>query len=406
MTPFHRRPDFFGRTAVSVDRLARGETRERRSANAPAASPLSISVVLPVLMRAADRASVRRLRRALQSALDQEYPGALEIIVVDDGSPAPVRETMRRAGLPPTPALRWLRSDHNEGIAHALNTGIREARYGLIARLDADDRWLPGKIAAQVERFRDDPDLTLVATGVTEVDAKGWALEQRVRRDGWENVLEIAAGRGWCPFPHGSVVALASVYRLLGGYSHRYVAGQDYHLWSNWIRFFKPAVVERPLYEHRRTPGAISDVCAVEQRVAQQRIHRRLAAVVDWRTHPGDVRRLAGLLGVSLLQCGAICYRLWRFGPTVRMPTPAVGVLRRILPDRDVVVGDGGRAPVRPVEDLAGGLAGPAKIRSGVNGGGAASCLGGERPMRDGANINIGRDARSDALPIGTGDDG
>ena len=318
--------------------------------------PASISVVLPVFMRSTDPASVHLLRRALESALDQTYPGAFEILVLDDGSPTPVRDTMRSAEMPESPAIRWIRTERNDGLVHALNTGIREARHELIARLDADDRWLPGKIAAQAGRFRDDPDLSLVATGMTVVDAQGRELEEHVRHDGWENVLQLAVERGWCPFPHGSVVALTSVYRLLGGYSHEtaYRHCEDYHLWSIWIRFFKPAMVEALLYEYRRSRGAVSEVHRDEQMVSTKRIQRRLAAVVDWRTHPGDVRSLADLLGLSLIQCGAVCYRIWRYKPVVRMPERAVEVLRRILPDRDLYIGDDRTgAPIWPIEDLA-----------------------------------------------------
>lgn len=323
--------------------------------------PGLISVVLPVFMRSPDPAPVRLLRRALESALDQTYPGAFEILVIDDGSPTPVRDTMRSAEMPESPAIRWIRNERNDGLVHALNTGIREARYELIARLDADDRWLPGKIAAQASRFRDDPDLSLVATGMTVVDAQGRELEEHMRLDGWENALRLAAERGWCPFPHGSVVALTSVYRLLGGYSHEtaYRHCEDYHLWSTWIRFFKPAMVETLLYEYRRARGTVSEVHQDQQMAATKRIHRRLAAVVDSGTHPGDMRSLAGRLGLSLLQCGALCYRIWRYKPVVRIPECAVDVLRRILPDRDICIGDGGvGAPIWPVKDLAGDFPG------------------------------------------------
>ncbi len=317
-------------------------------------SPLALSVVLPVFLRHADSSSVRLLRRALESVLDQTYPDAFEILVVDDGSPVPVRDTMRGVGMPESPAVRWLRTDRNNGLVHALNVGIREARYALIARLDADDRWLPGKIAAQMSRFTEDPDLSLVATGMTLVDAGGREREQHLRRDGWENILQLAAERGWCPFPHGSVVALTSVYRLLGGYSYEpaYRHCEDYHLWSNWIRFFKPAMVESILYEYRQTRGSISDVHRPQQSSATQRIHRRLATVVDRKTHPENIRTLADIFEMNLLQCGVACYRMWKFKPTVRMPEAAVDVLRCILPDRDISIGDAGQGPIWRIEDI------------------------------------------------------
>ena len=314
----------------------------------------SISVLLPVFMRDAKRPSVRFLRRALESALDQTYPGEFEIVVIDDGSPSPIEDIIRNDGLTESSTIRWLRSERNNGIVHALNTGLINARYELIARLDADDRWLPGKIDQQIRLFKADGDLSLVATSMVVVDAEGKELERHVRRDGWDNILRLAAGVGWCPFPHGSVLALTSIYRLLGGYSHdpSYAHCEDYHLWSNWIRFFKPAMVEEILYEYRLSSGSISETHREQQNFATQVVSRCLAAI-EWRTIPENMRKLADLLGINLLQCGAICYRIWRFKPVVEIPEASVELLRVILPDRDISIDHDKCVPCYGFMDLA-----------------------------------------------------
>ena len=347
-----------------------------RPPDRPPDRQFSISVLVPVLMRRADASSLRLLRRALESVLDQAYPGAFEIIVIDDGSPLPVRDAMRESGFPRSSAIRWLRSEHNDGLVQALNVGLRQARFDLIARQDADDLWMPGKIAAQVERFRADPDLSLVATGMTVVDANGKELERPVLRDGWENLLHFAAATGFCPFPHASVLARASVFRLLGGYSHdpAWTHAEDWRLWSSWVRFFKPAVVEEALLRYRRGPGTVSSEHRERQSTASRRIHRRLAMAVDGKAHPGNIRRLADILGVSLLQCGALCYRLWRFGPAVALPAAALDPLRLILPDRDIATGGDGPAPVWEIEHLAAGFPGPGRAKRAAAGGVIASC--------------------------------
>ena len=319
-----------------------------------ASSNNSISVIVPAFLPYGGDSSVRLMRRALESVLDQAYPGAFEILVIDDGSPVPVRNMIQAAGFPELPNIRWLRTERNKGLVSALNTGLKEARYDLIARQDVDDRCLSGKIAAQIERLEADPDLTLVATGMTVVDADGKQLEQHLRRDGWENILHLAAEVGWSPFCGASILASSSIFRLLGGFSHdpAWRHAEDWHLWSIWIRFFKTAQVEELLYEYRRTPGSVSDLYREEQLVASHRIHRQLKTVVDWKTHPSDVRRLAGILGVSLIQCGVICYRAWRYRLAVRMPRVSVDVIRRILPDRDIAIGHDGQSPIWRVDDV------------------------------------------------------
>ena len=325
-----------------------------------AVSTNSISVVVPAFVRHDDDSSVRLMCQALESVLDQAYPDAFEILVVDDGSPVSVRSVMRAAGFPELPVIRWFRNERNEGLVSALNAGLREARYDLIARQDVDDCFMPGKIAAQVERFEADSDLTLTGTGMTVVDADGKKLEQHLRRDGWENILRLAAEDGWCPFPHTSVLALASVYRLLGYYSHdpTWAHAEDWHLWSIWIRFFKPAMVEGLYIEYRQASGSISDIHRKQQFAASTRIHRQLKAVVDWKTLPDDMHRLADILGMSLIQCGVICYRIWRYKLAVRIPRAAIDVIRRILPDRDIAIVHDGPSAIWQIEDLVDGFPG------------------------------------------------
>jgi hypothetical protein len=44
------------------------------------------------------------------------------------------------------------------------------------------------------------------------------------------------------------------------------------------------------------------------------------------------------VLGVSLLQAGVICYRLWHYRSAVTLPEAAIAPLRRLLADRTIRV--------------------------------------------------------------------
>jgi glycosyltransferase involved in cell wall biosynthesis/drug/metabolite transporter (DMT)-like permease len=101
------------------------------------AESLRISTIIPTYNRA------RLLGRAVRSALAQAEPGD-EIIVVDDGSTDDTEATMRSFGEP----VRYIRTA-NAGAGAARNRGIQHARNPLVAFLDSDDEWLPGKIALQ-----------------------------------------------------------------------------------------------------------------------------------------------------------------------------------------------------------------------------------------------------------------
>lgn len=97
--------------------------------------------------------------RAIESVLTQTYRD-IECIVIDDGSTDQTAAVARSYG-ERVVVVHQL----NGGAAAARNTGIRQARGELIAFLDADDYWLPTKIANQVEVFRENPELVLVSSG-------------------------------------------------------------------------------------------------------------------------------------------------------------------------------------------------------------------------------------------------
>ena len=115
---------------------------------ATVANPL-ISCIVPVYN------GERFLAEALDSILGQTYR-PLEVIVVDDGSTDATAEIA--AGY--APQVTCLRQD-NCGAASAKNRGISASRGQLIAFLDADDLWLPGKLERQEARLRERPGFCL-----------------------------------------------------------------------------------------------------------------------------------------------------------------------------------------------------------------------------------------------------
>jgi len=84
---------------------------------------------------------------ALNSARTQTHP-ALEIILVDDGSTDDLATLM--AVVAQDARIRYVRQDWR-GASAARNLGVDQARGAYVAFLDSDDRWLPEKIARQLE---------------------------------------------------------------------------------------------------------------------------------------------------------------------------------------------------------------------------------------------------------------
>jgi glycosyltransferase involved in cell wall biosynthesis len=121
----------------------------------------SVSVVIPAF------AAEDTIRLTIASAVSQD-PKPPEVIVVDDCSPdgtaAVVRELTELDS-----SVRLVHRDENGGPAAARRTGIHAASGELIALLDADDIWLPGKLSRQVSAL-EDPRLDAVQGGGVNVD--------------------------------------------------------------------------------------------------------------------------------------------------------------------------------------------------------------------------------------------
>jgi glycosyltransferase involved in cell wall biosynthesis len=92
------------------------------------------------------------LEAAIASALNQTYPHT-EVIVVDDGSTDNSRAIIARFGDRIIPVLK-----KNGGQASALNAGFDASKGEIICLLDADDLFLPHKVASIVELFQAQPD--------------------------------------------------------------------------------------------------------------------------------------------------------------------------------------------------------------------------------------------------------
>ena len=129
----------------------------------------SISVVIPSFNRQASTA------RAVRSVLSQDWP-VNEIIVVDDASEPPLdAEDFADAA-----NIRVLRLQTNQGAAAARQAGVNATSSDLVAFLDSDDIWLPGKLRSQMQ------SLAALAQSGLKPDTDLWVLSC-----GWRSVSEF-----------------------------------------------------------------------------------------------------------------------------------------------------------------------------------------------------------------------
>jgi glycosyltransferase involved in cell wall biosynthesis len=110
----------------------------------------TVSVVIPV------RDGERHLGEAIESVLAQSRRPD-EVVVVDDGSTDGTDAVARGFGPQVVVVLQ-----PPLGVAPAVNRGVQEAQGTLLAFVDADDLWSPGKLELQLAALRDRPELEAV----------------------------------------------------------------------------------------------------------------------------------------------------------------------------------------------------------------------------------------------------
>jgi len=186
------------------------------TADCPHCAP-QVSVIIPTYNRA------WILREAVDSVLGQDFE-SFELIVVDDGSTDDTAEILAAYG----DRLRVIRQE-NRGVSAARNTGIRAAGGTLIAFLDSDDFWLPGKLACQVAYLEAHPRRMICQTeeiwirnGVRVNPGK---RHRKPSGDIFERSLEL------CLVSPSAVMLRSRLFEPVGLFDETLPACEDYDLW-------------------------------------------------------------------------------------------------------------------------------------------------------------------------------
>jgi glycosyltransferase involved in cell wall biosynthesis len=131
---------------------------------APPAAAACVSVVVPLYNHA------RYVAEAVRSALAQG-PVLREVVVVDDGSTDGSAEALLAACGDDTRLVLW--SQPNRGAHAAINAGLLRATGEVLAVLNSDDVYAPGRLDRLVAALDADPGADLAATGLSFMDGDG-----------------------------------------------------------------------------------------------------------------------------------------------------------------------------------------------------------------------------------------
>lgn len=179
--------------------------------------------------------------RAIDSALAQEGVDA-EVIVVDDGSSDGSRSVLEG----------WrgrvkVVFQENGGQAAAINAGVTESRGDILCFLDADDWWVPGKLAAIADAFRTTPGASLAYHRLQPVLSSGEPTLKPLPRTLCAGNLSgrLAKSAGWWPFPMTSAIAVSrEAWRSAGDIPEHFRISAD--AWLAGVYPFVGRVVALP----------------------------------------------------------------------------------------------------------------------------------------------------------------
>jgi glycosyltransferase involved in cell wall biosynthesis len=229
-----------------------------------------VTVVMPVFNGEA------YLAEAIESILHQDLDD-LELLVLDDGSTDRSVEIVQGYQ---DPRVRLLQSPQNLGVVATLNRGLDAARSVYVARMDADDISLPGRLSAQVALMEEDRAVGVCGSWVRFFGT----LPDRV----WECETEHEAIRSRHLFSpalsHPAVMLRKDVLDRFGlRYAPDFRYAQDYELWTRCAEHTRMANVPRVLLHYRWHTGMISTTKLEAQNACADRVRRReiLALGID-----------------------------------------------------------------------------------------------------------------------------
>jgi hypothetical protein len=196
-----------------------------------------VSVVIPCFRQA------HFLPEAIESVLAQEHE-AIEVVVVDDGSPDNVGEVAARYA-----GVKCLRQP-NGGLAAARNAGLEQVSGEFVLFLDADDRLLPEAVGRGLEELRAEPAAMMAAGTWRLTGEEGEPLPADPPRQpprAFPALLESC----FISTP-AAVLYRRELFREIGGFDPEVSASADYDLYLRTAARFPVRLHSHLVAEYRR----------------------------------------------------------------------------------------------------------------------------------------------------------
>jgi glycosyltransferase involved in cell wall biosynthesis len=224
-----------------------------------------IAVLIPVFN------NQEGLIRSIESIVDDKVN--YDIVIVDDGSK---NEINLPENLLKNQKVIILRSIENKGISYALNMGLDfliEEGYKYIARMDAGDVCLPGRLFEQHKYLHDNNEYMMVGANVEFIDGFGKILYYYALPNDYQKIRRKM--HIYNCFIHPAVMFKTSIVKEIGKYSHDYTDAEDYEYFFRIINKYKATNINSYFIRKEITHNSISSMKRNQQMISKIKIQRK-----------------------------------------------------------------------------------------------------------------------------------
>ncbi len=207
-----------------------------------------------VLISVYDKENVEYFNSAMESIWDNQVLKPNEIVLVQDGIlTEALYNSIDQWKIKLDNILKIISLKNNVGLGSALNIGLKECSYELVARMDTDDISSPQRFKKQIENFSSHERLDIVGTFATLIDENGVVGDMRKMPIDHKSIYDNLFA---CPFIHPSVMFKKSSIEHVGGYNQNLIRRQDYDLWFKCAKEDMTFLnIAEPLILYRFTPS-------------------------------------------------------------------------------------------------------------------------------------------------------
>lgn len=213
-----------------------------------------ISVLMPVYN------SAQYIQQAVDSILKQTLSD-FELIIINDGSTDHSGAILQ--SLAATDRRICLIQRENRGLIATLNQALSLARAPYLARMDADDIYMPERLALQYTYMKTHPATAIIGAAIQYIDSAGTL--GRIKK--YPTYVNLGDAFFWgSPLAHPTVMMRAEAVRKAGGYPSDFPAAEDYALWLRLLSLGKIDNLPDVLLSYRVHGTSVSHMHARQQR--------------------------------------------------------------------------------------------------------------------------------------------